>query len=395
VTAPRQSVLFLAVALGAVVAASWVAYGEEAAWLTFAYLGPLGAGALAVGHGIVARRGRRGSLRGHIALIVALVGAQALLAVGVFVQQMFFNSHDAFFAVVVVLFAGAIGLWLVRLLGRGALEDLDSIRATLASVTSGRRDVRTGVEGEDELAHLAADVDAMITALDGEEAARRELIAAVSHDLRTPITALQLIAEGLEDDIFEPQDRRAELARMTTHVRALSALIDDLFELTRLQSGDIRWTAEKVSLDALVVETVDAMRPAALAQAVAVRAELPRDLAPALANPEQLQRVLFNLIQNAIRHTPADGSVVVRAEPVHGGVEIEVADTGSGIAEADRRRVFDAFFQGSERAARTDGGAGLGLAIARAIVEAHGGRIWLADADAGTSVRFRLPQPSS
>jgi signal transduction histidine kinase len=102
--------------------------------------------------------------------------------------------------------------------------------------------------------------------------------------------------------------------------------------------------------------------------------------------------VLFNLIQNAIRHTPADGSVVVRAAAATGdAIEIEVADSGPGIAEHDRDHVFESFFQGGDRASRTDDGAGLGLAISRAIIEAHGGRIWLADTQLGTSVRFRLP----
>ena len=103
--------------------------------------------------------------------------------------------------------------------------------------------------------------------------------------------------------------------------------------------------------------------------------DVPGDLSPARGAPEQIQRVLFNLIQNAIRHTPADGSVTVRASGAVEGVQVEVADTGSGIADADRDRVFEAFFQGG--AARSNGSAGLGLAISRAIVEAHGGRIWL------------------
>jgi len=110
----------------------------------------------------------------------------------------------------------------------------------------------------------------------------------------------------------------------------------------------------------------------------------------ACADPGRLQRVLVNLVQNAIRHTPADGAVTVLAEPVDGRLEVEVADAGPGIALADRPHVFDAFFQGGERAARSDGGAGLGLAIARAIVEAHGGEIWLAPAASGTRVRFSL-----
>jgi signal transduction histidine kinase len=256
-------------------------------------------------------------------------------------------------------------------------------------VGDGRRDVRTEVRGSDEIARLAADVDAMVARLDAEERARRDLVAAVSHDLRTPITALRLLADAIDDELVDPETRREYAARMGTHVRALGALIDDLFELTRIERGELGWSMEQVRLDLLVQETVEAMRPAADAGAVAVPAGPLGEAATARANAERLQRVLFNLIQNAIRHTPPDGSVTVRAEPVDGAVEIEVADTGPGIPAADRRRVFEPFFRGDP--ARTDAGAGLGLAISRAIVEAHGGRIWLVDSTVGTRVRFRLP----
>lgn len=387
----RSSLAFVVALTAVTCLASWAAYGGEAAWLSLVLLGPLGVAAVLVGHAVERRRRALGSLGRQAAVLLGLIGAQALLAVALFVQVMFVSSHDAFFTVIVFAFSGALGVWLARLLAHDVMDDVETIRGTLDAVGEGRRDVRTGLAPVDELGRLGADVDRMVDRVGREEDARRQLVAAVSHDLRTPITALQLIAEGLEDDIFEPERRREQLGRMTTHVRALSALIDDLFELTRLQAGDLRWSAERVPLDALVAETVDAMRPQADLRMVDVRAELPPDLAPARANPEQLQRVLFNLIQNAIRHTPADGSVVVRAEPVGDGVEIEVADTGSGIPEADRRHVFDPFFQGGDRRARTDGGAGLGLAIAAAIVEAHGGRIWVADAEQGTRVRFLLP----
>ncbi len=148
---------------------------------------------------------------------------------------------------------------------------------------------------------------------------------------------------------------------------------------------------ERVPLEDLVLETVDAMRAQAEAGSVRVRAELTKDLEAARANPEQIQRVLFNLIQNAIRHTPADGSVTVRASCVEDAVQVEVRDTGRGIPEAERDQVFQAFVQGSDRSSRSDGSAGLGLAISRAIVEAHGGRIWIEAVQAGTSVRFSLP----
>jgi signal transduction histidine kinase len=232
----------------------------------------------------------------------------------------------------------------------------------------------------------------MVAKVGAEERARRELVASVSHDLRTPVTTLRLISEGLEDGIFEPDGIREQLRLISNHVRALGSLIDDLFELSRLEAGEVHWSMRHVRLDQLVHDTIEAMRPHAEAGQVAMRAELDEQLAPARGNPEQLQRVLFNLIQNAIRHTPADGSVVVRAHLAPGpAVEIEVADTGDGIDRALRERIFEPFTQGPSRIAGTTGSAGLGLAIARAIINAHGGRIWLADAGPGTHIHFSVP----
>jgi signal transduction histidine kinase len=228
------------------------------------------------------------------------------------------------------------------------------------------------------------------------EAARRALIAAVSHDLRTPVTALRLLAEAVDDEIGDPATRREYVRRLGVHVRALGGLIDDLFELTQIETGAVAWSMGVIDLDELVEDTVAAMQPAAAAAGgIAVQAQIDPSLVPVRANPERIQRVLFNLIQNAIRHTPADGSVTVRAARAGDGLEIEVADTGAGIAAADRERIFEPFQQGADRSARTDGSAGLGLAISRAIVEAHGGRIWVVDDDAGAApgarVRFSLP----
>jgi signal transduction histidine kinase len=178
---------------------------------------------------------------------------------------------------------------------------------------------------------------------------------------------------------------------MGTHVRTLGALVDDLFELSRLDAGDFTWTTEAVPLAELIAEMVNAMRTEADAKGVAMRWDVATEIGFAQANAEKVERVLLNLLQNAIRHTPPDGSVVVRAEHVGGQLEIEIADTGDGISAADRPRVFEPFYRGGNEAARTRAGSGLGLAISRAIVEAHGGRIWLADAPKGTSVRFTLP----
>jgi signal transduction histidine kinase len=221
------------------------------------------------------------------------------------------------------------------------------------------------------------------------EAARRRLVASVSHDLRTPLASLRLLVESIDDGVVTGETRDRYLGEIRTHVAALSALIDDLFELSRIEAGDIAWTMGRVELRELVGDTVAAMRAPAAARGVALAADLPPEEVVARANAEKLQRVLFNLIQNAIRHTPADGSVTVRARTAAGGVEVEVADDGAGISEADGARLFDAFYRG-EDAAQAGDGAGLGLAISRAIVEAHGGRIWLEPAAPGTRVRFTL-----
>ena len=339
-----------------------------------------------------------GSLSRQFALAVAIVVAPVLLALIGFGLLMVVSGHDVTVVAAIVLGAGVIAVVAAKLLAAGILKDVHAVRDGLTAVGRGERDVVIETRARDELGELAEAGNAMIARLRAEEAmrdqsdaARRNLVAAVSHDLRTPITSLRLLAEAVGDDIVDEQTRRGYLARIRTHIDALSSLIDDLFELSRLEAGDIRWTLERVPLGELVGETVAAMRVQAEVKGVAVSAEVPEALRPARANPEKLQRVLFNLIQNAIRHTPADGSVVVRAAPVADAIEVEVADTGDGIAPEERDRVFTAFYRGGADAARTSAGAGLGLAVSRAIVEAHGGRIWLAEAARGTTVRFSLP----
>jgi signal transduction histidine kinase len=220
------------------------------------------------------------------------------------------------------------------------------------------------------------------------EEARRGLVAAASHDLRTPLASLRLLVEAIDDGVAG-EDRDRYLGEIRTHVAVLSDLIDDLFELSRIEAGDISWTMRRVELGDLIGDTVAAFRTSAEERGVHLAAELPAEKVVAEADAEKVQRVLFNLIQNAIRHTPADGSVTVRAKGGPRGVEVEVTDSGEGIPAGENQRVFEAFYRGDS--ARGEDGAGLGLAISRAIVEAHGGRIWLEDADPGTRVRFTLP----
>jgi signal transduction histidine kinase len=379
------------------------AYDGQAAVMTLAILAPLGLASVAATHAVLARRRRLGSLRSQALATAVLALAPGAVALTLFVELMFVSGHDAVFAGLAAAYSALLGVWAGRLLSHRVIDDVNALRAGLAAVGAGERTLDLRLGGADELAHIASEVEAMVARLaaaerrrEDAEAARRSLIAAVSHDLRTPVTALRLLAEAVDDEIGDPDTRREDVRRLGVHVRALGGLIDDLFELTQLEAGVVAWSMRRIDRDELVEDTVAAMRPAAAAGGVAVRAEIDPSLVPAHANPERIQRVLFNLIQNAIRHTPADGSVTVRAARAGTSVEIEVADTGTGIAPADRKRIFEPFQQGADRAARSDGGSGLGLAISRAIVEAHGGRIWIVDelagdGEAGARVRFSLP----
>ncbi|MEO6859684.1 MAG: HAMP domain-containing sensor histidine kinase [Solirubrobacteraceae bacterium] len=343
------------------------------------------------------RRAVAGRLSHQLAIAVVLVIGPLLAALAVLGVLMFVSGHDAALVALIVAFTGILGVVAARRLAAAIIGDVERLRDGLVAVGHGERKLQIQTDGGDELGDLAHEANAMISRLASEEAARdqsesarRHLIAAASHDLRTPITSLRLLAEAVDDRVVDDQLRREYVSRMRTHIDALAALIDDLFELSRLEAGEIAWSLERVPLSELVNETVAAMRVHGELKGVAVRAELPSRLDAARANPEKLQRVLFNLIQNAIRHTPPDGSVVVRAEPVADAIEIEVFDTGNGIAPEEREFVFDAFYRGAADAARSSAGAGLGLAISRAIIEAHGGRIWIPPSAAGTRVRFSL-----
>jgi len=389
------------VALGTALAGTLVcfaAYGSHAGWTCLAILAPVGLLTVLVVERFLAVRARLGGMRRQLAVGGAIVVGQLLLAAGLFVALMTHAAPDALFTAVLAIYAGIVGAWSARTIARGVLGDIEELRRGLRAVADGQREPRITTAGGDELALVAGDIEALAANLRREELtratledARRQLLAAISHDVRTPLTSLRLLSAALADDLVDGPTRLEYVSRIGVHVRAISALIDDLFELSRLEAGDISWTMERVPLEELVLETVDAMRAQAEAGSVSMHAELTNDLEAARANPEQIQRVLFNLIQNAIRHTPADGSVTVRATGAADAVEVEVVDTGQGIPPAERERVFDAFVQGSDRVSRSDGSAGLGLAISRAIVEAHGGRIWIEDGSIGTTIRFSLP----
>jgi signal transduction histidine kinase len=391
----RRSLLIVAAAGALAAAIIGPVYGAHPALVTAGLLAAVSAAGLAVAHMAARRRSGR-PLRSRFGFVVGTAVGVILLTVLLTAELMFVSNHDALMVSAIVLGAALVALRAAQVASTGLVCEVQSIRDALRDVGAGERERRVEAMAAAELAELADAANKMMGQLaeeekrrDAADSARRNLVAAVSHDLRTPMTALRLMVDAIEDGLVDEQTLTRYLATMRTHVTALGSMIDDLFELSRLEAGDLEWSLDQVALAELVDEAVAAMQVEAEAKGVVVAAELPPLPPLPRADPEKLQRVLFNLIQNAIRHTPTDGSVTVRAQPAGDWVEVEVVDSGHGIAREERERVFDPFVSGLE--ARPLGAAGLGLAISRAIVEAHGGRIWLADSEVGARVRFVIP----
>ena len=236
---------------------------------------------------------------------------------------------------------------------------------------------------------MAERVQSAVAAERAAEATRRDLITAVSHDLRTPLASLRAMVEAIDERVVEdPPTLRRYAAEMRRSVDSLVQLVDDLFELAKLDAGVIQAEGTRARLADVVVSAVQACGGEAASRGLQVRADL-GDAQDARCSP-RLVRVLQNLLANAIQHTPADGTVRIEARRLPGALEVSVADTGRGIAPEALPRVFEPFFRGDP--ARSGPGSGLGLALAKRIVEALGGSI-RAESDPGRGARFALEVP--
>jgi len=334
-----------------------------------------------------------GSLRGEYA--AGLLGAVALVLVSVLVGTalMVVSRRDAELVAVMLLFSLIVALRVATLLSGHAAAQITRLGQRLQRLAADRGGEPLPETGPRELAELAIAANTMARDLGASDRARRELVAAVSHDLRTPIASLGLLVDAVADGVVTSPEEIAEYqARMRVHLAHLRELVDDLFELARLDAGDVAWEPVPVGVAELVEETAEAFRPSAQERRVTLTEQVAEGVPAVAASPERLQRVLFNLLENAVAHAPSGGAVTLTAARDNGVVRFEVADTGSGIAPDDAARVFDRFYRGGDGASRPAGGAGLGLAIARAIVEAHGGRIWVANpGERGARLAFTVP----
>jgi signal transduction histidine kinase len=328
---------------------------------------------------------RLGGVRGHL-VGAALVGSLLLLGmVLASARAMFISEHDRSILLTMLLFASLLAVGF-SLYGAAPLaRRVEQLRRGTARLAAGDLGAEVPAEGRDELARLAEDFNRMAQRLaeasDREkeaEKSRRDLVAAVSHDLRTPLTSARALIEAVADGVVEdPETQARYLASARSELEKLGRLVEDLFELSRIDAGALRLNLEAASLGDLISDTLSGFKYQAENRGVSLVGEVADGVDPVLANPPRLQRVLYNLVSNALRHTPADGAVFLRAEPAGGMVRVEVSDTGAGITPEDLPRVFESSFRGERSRTRTPtgDGAGLGLAIARGLIEAHGGEI--------------------
>ena len=312
----------------------------------------LGAGALVglAGAGVLRLlRGR--SIIVHIGTLIAITVAVVVAGVVAVAQAMFLSHHDLEVVLITVGVAAVISL--------------------VVGVAFGRR--------------LAA---AAMWARQAE-AARRDLVAWVSHDLRTPLAGLRAMAEALEDEVVADPAAVAEYhRRIRVETDRMSALVDDLFELSRIHAGTLRLAPAKVPLAEVVSDAIASVKP--LAASKGIRIDAPEQGWPTvLASEPELARVVANLLVNSVRYTPVDGTVRLAAGRDRDAVWLTVSDTCGGIPEDDLPRVFDVAFRGSR--SRTDEGGGLGLAIVRGLVEAQGGRVRAHNVGEGCCFEVRLP----
>jgi len=343
--------------------------------------------------------GRLGGVRAQL-VGAGLIGNLLLLGMMLAsARAMFISGHDLALLLTMLTFAATLSIGFGLLYAMPLSSRIQRVRAGTERIAGGELGSEVRVEGHDEVAGLAGDFNRMARALEdaaererGVEGARRDLVAAVSHDLRTPLAATRALIEALADGVAQdPQTEKRYLSSASRELEHLSRLVDDLFELARIDAGVLGLSLEKASLHDLISDTISSFQPQADRRGVRLLGEIAGEVDPVLANPPRLQRVLHNLVSNALRHTPLDGTVALSAAPEGRMVRVEVSDTGEGIAAEDLPRVFERSFRGEQSRARPDDapGAGLGLAIARGLVEAHGGTMDV-ESEPGHGARFRF-----
>ncbi len=357
---------------------------------------------VAAGLGLRALTRRTRSLH-HLVLVITLtalgVGAIAALALG---QLMVFEPDERDVALGIIAITALLAVVVALVASMPLARDARRVEATLRRIEAGDRSVRTGVVRSDELGHVAQALDELVAQLDELEqerarfdADRKAMLSAIGHDLRTPLAALQAAVEALADGVAP--DPKRYVQSMIHDVEALGSLIEDLVLLSSLDAGRHELIFEPIDIAEIADGAVEGLTPTAALHGVGLRTDL-CGASLVKGNAKAIGRVIRNLVENAIRHAPTGTTVTVQVTTDPAGSVVRVIDEGPGFDVAFVAHAFEHFTRADASRTRATGGAGLGLAIARGLVEAHGGRIWIEEAPVcanGGEVVFALPTTAS
>ncbi len=336
------------------------------------------------------------SLRAQFVGVAVLAAAVAIVNVFVLSRQMFVSDHDAALVAMVVVFAVGAGIAAALAAARRSADRLEIVDVVATRLGKGDLDARVGkIDAGAELDRLGRTLDAMASRLQEAHAVerraedtRRDLITAVSHDLRTPLASLRAMVEAIEDGVVhDASTMQRYVVEMRRSVDQLVTMVDDLFELVQLDAGAIQAEERRVVLADVVGSAMSTVAASAREKGLRLETDLV-GVAEVTCSP-RLVRVLQNLLTNAVRHTPADGTVRIEARRTTDALELAVADTGRGVSPAESSKIFEPFYRGDP--ARSSAGSGLGLTLAKRIVEGLGGKISAVDSDRGARFEIAIP----
>lgn len=341
------------------------------------------------------------SLRTRMLFVSVITSALALINVGFTAFLMFISGHDLALLAGLLAFSLGVSIFAASAITEPVVRSLTSLCVTVTEISAGDFKIRAPVESQDEVGELASSINTMAAKLEASldkerelTQSRRELISSVSHDLRTPLASIRVMVESLVDGVVDDQETTERYLRNTlSEVEYLGRLVDDLFEIALMDAGMLQLQIEDASVQDLISDTLESMSAQAKAEEVSLLGGAQGEIPPVIMDTKRVQRVLYNLVQNSIRHTPPDGTIFISARDAGHEVQLEVSDNGDGVQEQDKERLFDRTYRTDPSRSRSSGGAGLGLSIAKGIVEAHGGRIWFESIlGEGTKFSFTIPK---
>ena len=311
------------------------------------------------------------------------------IAGGIIEKEGFLSSINRTLLLVAVV-AGLGAVLLILGFSRRILAPVEAVTAAVRSMAAGDLSQRVEVATEDEIGDLARAFNSMADGLARLEQLRRNMVTDVAHELRTPLTNIRGYLDALQDGIVEPE--RHVIDSLHEEALLLSHLVDDLQDLSLAEAGQLRLERLPVVLADVVDRAIGAFGSRAEVEGIALHATLPEEPVLVDVDPQRVGQVLRNLLENGLTHTPPGGQIDISARAGDEWVEVDVRDTGAGIAIEDLPCVFERFYRADKSRSRTTGGAGLGLAIARQLVEAHGGRIGV-ESEPGQGTRFTFTLP--